>query len=284
MTKLSPMHRFLIACVMAIVFGTQSGFAQSAPVAARTIQTAVLLSDPRGDSALVITIPPGVVVELLGARSGEWYQARTIGPVARAGFIHRSAIELLPADAASALPAAVSPSRTEASPAMQGRGDIARSIESDFVPRRTELIVDGGMSGWNASDGTVEIVQVDSLVGFVVSPHLEVIGSASVFKASDVDAFGSFGGGLFVNFRDTGPIVPFVGGVVGRGFGASALFGGLVNDPAFVNVSAGFRVLTRGGGALIVRPFYERYFNSSDIVPTSQVNRFGVSLGAAILF
>jgi hypothetical protein len=67
--------------------------------------------------------------------------------------------------------------------------------------------------------------------------------------------------------------------------GASALFGGLVNDPTFVNVSAGFRVLTRGGGgALIVRPFYERYFNSSDIATTSQVNRFGVSLGAAILF
>jgi hypothetical protein len=280
------MHRFLIGCVIAILFGTQSGFAQSTPVPARTIETAVLLSDPRGDSALVITVPAGVVLELVGARSGEWYQARTIGPVARVGWIHRTVIELLPADAASALPAAVPPSPNAALQTPQGRReDLARPIESDFVPGRTEVIVDGGMSGWNASDGTVEIFQLDTLVGFVVSRHFEVIGSASVFNASDVDAFGSFGGGLLVNVRDTGPVVPFVGGVVGRGFGASALFGGLVNDPTFVNASAGLRVLTRGGGgALIVRPFYEHYFNSSDIVPTSQVNRFGVSLGAAILF
>ncbi len=188
-------------------------------------------------------------------------------------------IERLPADAASALAAAVPLNSNAASQPLPG------PIESDFVPGRTELIVDGGMSGWNASDGTVEIFQLDTLVGLVVSAHFEVIGSASVFKASDVDAFGSFGGGLLVNVRDTGPMVPFVGAVVGKGFGASALFGGLVDDPTLVNVSAGFRVLTRGGGgALIVRPFYERYFNSSDIAPTSQVNRFGVSLGAAILF
>jgi hypothetical protein len=279
------MHRFLIGCVIAILFGTQSGVAQTTAVPARTIQTAVLLSDPRGDSALVATVPPGVVVELVGARSSEWYQARTIGPVARVGWIHRTVIELLPADAASAL-SAVPPSPNAAPQTPRGGlEDIARPIESDFVSGRTELIVDGGMSGWNSSGGTIEMFQLDSLVGFVVSPHFEVVGSTSVFKASDVDAFGSFGGGLLVNVRDTGPIVPFVGGVVGRGFGASALFGGLVDDPTFMNVSAGFRVLTRGGGgALIVRPFYERYFNSSDVVPTSHVNRFGVSLGAAILF
>ncbi len=52
------MHRFLIGCVVAILFGTQNGFAQTAPAPARTIQTAVLLSEPRGDGALVITVPP----------------------------------------------------------------------------------------------------------------------------------------------------------------------------------------------------------------------------------
>jgi len=280
------MHRCLIACVITIVFWTQNGFAQSTAAPARTIQTAVLLSDPRGDSALIVTVPAGVVIELMGAQSGEWYQARTIGPVARAGWIHRTMIELLPAEAGSALPAAVAPSAGAAPETPRGgRDDIAPPIESDFVPGRAELIIDGGMSGWNASNGTVEIFQLDSLVGIVVSRHLEAIGSTSVFKASDVDAFGSFGGGLLVNLRDTGPVVPFVGGVAGRGFGASRLFGGLVNDPTFVNVSAGFRVLTGGGGgALIVRPFYERYFNSTDIMTTSPVNRFGISLGAAILF
>jgi hypothetical protein len=280
------MHRFLIGCIVAILLGAQSGFAQTTPVPARTIQTAVLLSDPRGDSALVLTVPPGVVVELIGERSGEWYQARTVGPVARVGWIHRTVIELLPADAALALPAAGPPSPNAVPPTSQGRREvIASPIESDFVPGRTELIVDGALSGWNTSDGTVEMFQLDGLVGVVVTPRFEIVGSTSVSKASGLDAFGSFGGGLLVNFRETGPVVPFVGGLVGKGFGASALFGGLVNDPTFVNVSAGFRVLTRGGGgALIVRPFYERYFNSSDILPTSSVNRFGVSLGAAILF
>src|SRR5678815_476324 len=104
------MHRCLIACVITIVFWTQNGFAQSTAAPARTIQTAVLLSDPRGDSALIVTVPAGVVIELMGAQSGEWYQARTIGPVARAGWIHRTMIELLPAEAGSALPAAVAPS------------------------------------------------------------------------------------------------------------------------------------------------------------------------------
>jgi len=280
------MHRFLIGCVIAILFGAQSGFAQTSAVPARTLQTAVLLSDPRGDSALVATVPPGVVIELVGGPSGEWYQARTIGPVVRVGWVHRTMIEMLPADAVIALPPATPATPNEAPQTVLGRReDIARPLETDFVPGRTELIVDGAMSGWNASGGTTEIFQIDSLVGVVVSRYFEVIGSASVFKASDIDAFGSFGGGLLVNFRDTGPVVPFAGGVVGRGFGASALFGGLVDDPTFVNASAGFRVLTRGGGgALIVRPFYERYFNSSDVVPTSPVNRFGVSLGAAILF
>jgi hypothetical protein len=80
-------------------------------------------------------------------------------------------------------------------------------------------------------------------------------------------------------------VVPFAGGVIGRGFGASPLFDGLVDDPTFLNASGGFRVMTRGGGgALIVRPFYERYFNSSDILPVPDVNRFGVSIGASILF
>jgi hypothetical protein len=29
---------------------------------------------------------------------------------------------------------------------------------------------------------------------------------------------------------------------------------------------------------------HERYFNSSDILPVPDVNRFGVSIGASILF
>jgi hypothetical protein len=274
--------RYSFCCVIAVLLGTQNGFAQTPPVAARTIETAVLLQEPRGDSNLVMTIPPGVVVQVF-TRTGDWYQARTIGPAARVGWIHRTVIELLPADAGEALlpSATAAPSQASQSPP----ATISSLPQPDFSAGHLELVVDGGMAGWKSAGETVGVFQIDSLVGLVASRHFEVVVSTSILKASGVDAFGTFGGGLLVNFRGSGPIVPFVGGVLGRGFGASSLFDGLVDDPTFVNASGGFRILTRGGGgALIVRPFYERYFNSSDILPVSDVNRFGISLGASILF
>ena len=274
------MGRYAFGCVLAVLLGTQSGFAQTPPVAARTIESSVLVQEPRGDSNVVMTVPPGVVVQLF-ARSGDWYQARTMGSVARTGWIHRAVVELLSADATVLLPngTAVAP-EPQTPPATS-----APLPEPDFSAGHVELVVEGGMAGWNSAGETVGVFQLDSLIGVVASQQFEIVLSTSILKASGVDAFGTFGGGLLANFRENGPIVPFVGGVIGRGFGASSLFAGLVDDPTFVNASAGFRILTRGGGgALIVRPFYERYFNSSDIVPVSDVNRFGISLGASILF
>jgi SH3 domain-containing protein len=277
------MRRNLFGCVLAVflLLGAHSGFAQTSPTAARTIQSSVLVQEPRADSNVVAAVPPGVVIQVF-ARSGDWYQARTMESVPRTGWIHRSVIELLSPEAGAAL----LPNGDAL--ASQGQHSSATSSplpEPDFSAGHAELVVEGGIAGWNATGETVGVFQLDSLVGFVASRHFEVVVSTSVLKASGVDAFGTFGGGLFVNFRDNGPIVPFAGGVIGKGFGASSLFKGLVDDPTFVNVSGGFRVLTRGGGgALIVRPFYERYFNSSDVLPVSDVNRFGISLGASILF
>jgi Bacterial SH3 domain len=276
------MGRYWFGCVIAVLLGTHSSFAQTPPVAARTIQSAVMLQEPRGDSKLLMTVPPGVVVQVF-ARTGDWYQARTIGSVTRAGWIHRTVIELLPADAGVALLQSGDPVASQASQSPPATS--APLPEPDFSAGHLELVVEGGMAGWNAAGETVGVFQIDSLVGLVASQHFEIVVSTSILKASAVEAFGTFGGGLLVNFRDNGPIVPFVGGVIGRGFGASSLFDGLVDDPTFVNASGGFRILTRGGGgALIVRPFYERYFNSSDVLPVSDVNRFGISLGASILF
>jgi SH3 domain-containing protein len=276
------MGRYAFGCVIAVLLGTHSGFAQTSLVAARTIQSSVLVQEPRGDSNVVMTVPPGVVVQLF-AQTGDWYQARTIGSVARTGWIHRTVIELLPADAGAAL----LPNGTAvASQPSQSPPETSSPLpEPDFSAGHRELVVEGGMAGWNSAGETIGVFQLDGLVGFVASQHFEIVVSTSILKASGVDAFGTFGGGLLANFRENGPIVPFVGGVIGRGFGASSLFAGLVDDPTFVNASGGFRILTRGGGgALIVRPFYERYFNSSDIVPVADVNRFGISLGASILF
>jgi hypothetical protein len=273
--------RVLIGCVIAVVFWTHNGFAQTRAATARTVESAALLSDPRGDSALVAAVPPGLVIEVF-SRSGDWYQARTMGSVVRVGWIHRALIELLPADAGAALQSTGS---AVPSPSQQGSEDVPPPPESDFSSGHIELLIDGGMAGWNEAGETVGVFQIDSVVGFVASQHLEFVVSTSMLKAAGVDAFGTFGGGVLVNFRGDGPVVPFLGGVIGRGFGASSLFRGLVDDPTFVNASGGVRVLTRGGGgALIVRPFYERYFNSSGIFPVSDVNRFGISLGASILF
>lgn len=278
------MRCFLIGCCVALLFGADNAFAQTAATA-RTIQSSVLLSDPRGDSALIAPVPPGVVVEVF-ARSGDWYRARTMGSPVRVGWIHRTVIEFLSPDAAAALPVEASVRANGPRPAPQNPREATLPLtESEFAPGRTELIVDGGLSGWNAAGETVGVFQLDGLVGVSVSSHLEVVVSTSVLKASGVNAFGSIGGGLVVNFVERRSIIPFVGGVVGRGFRASSLFSGLVDDPTFVSASGGFRVLTRGGGgALIVRPFYERYFNSSDVVRVEDVNRFGISLGASILF
>jgi hypothetical protein len=271
-----------VIAVLLLLLGTHEGFAQTPPTAARTIQSSVILQEPRGDSNVVMTVPPGVVIQLF-ARSGDWYQARTLGAVPRTGWIHSTVVELLPAEAGVAL---VPNSTAVASPASQSPSTTTSPLpDPDFSAGHVELVVEGGMAGWNAGGETLGVFQLDSLVGLTASRHFEIVVSTSILKASDVEAFGTFGGGLLVNFRENGPIVPFVGGVIGRGFGASSLFAGLVDDPTFVNASAGFRVLTRGGGgALIVRPFYERYFNSSDVLPVSDVNRFGISLGASILF
>jgi len=278
------MGRYSFGCVIAVFFllGPQCAFAQTPPTAARTIQSSVLLQEPRGDSNVVMPIPPGVVVQVF-ARTGDWYQARTLGATPRAGWIHRTVIELLSADTGVALLSNGDAAASQASPSAVATS--APLPESDFSAGHLELVVAGGMAGWNAAGDTVGVFQFDSLAGVMAKRHFEIVVSTSILKASGVDAFGTFGGGLLLNFRDNGPIVPFVGGVIGRGFGASALFEGLVDNPTFVNASAGFRVLTRGGGgALIVRPFYERYFNSSDVVPVSDVTRFGISLGASILF
>src|SRR5262249_2386367 len=242
----------------------------------------VMVQEPRGDSNVVMTVPPGIVVQLFAQR-GDWYQARTIGSVVRTGWFHRAVIEVLPTDAGVAV---VQNDTAAASQVSQSIPAGSSALpEADFSAGHRELVVEGGMAGWNAAGETVGVFQLDGLVGFVASHDFEIVVSTSILKSSGIDAFGTFGGGLLVNFRENGPIVPFVGAVIGRGFGASALFEGLVDDPTFVNASAGFRLLTRGGGgALIVRPFYEHYFNSSDVLPVSDVNRFGVSLGASILF
>jgi hypothetical protein len=91
---------------------------------------------------------------------------------------------------------------------------------------------------------------------------------------------GSAGGLVLVNFPNNGAFLPFVGGGVGKGFGYSSLVG----NPWYIEVEGGFRILTpRRGGALIIRPFYQRQFYSG-VFGDSDLDLFGLALGASILF
>src|SRR5215510_1165550 len=156
------MGRHAFGCVIAVLLGTQSGFAQTAPVAARTIQSSVLLQEPRGDSNVVMPIPPGVVVQLF-ARTGDWYQARTLGSTPRTGWIHSTVIELLSAEAGVAL---LPNGDALASQASQSPPPTSAPLpDSDFSAGHVELVVEGGMAGWKAAGETVGVFQFDSLAG-----------------------------------------------------------------------------------------------------------------------
>jgi hypothetical protein len=57
-----------------------------------------------------------------------------------------------------------------------------------------------------------------------------------------------------------------------------------MGNPWYVDVQGGFRVLTpRGGGALVVRPFYQRQFYPETLAG-GDMNLFGVAIGASVIF
>jgi hypothetical protein len=89
-------------------------------------------------------------------------------------------------------------------------------------------------------------------------------------------------GHVFFNFPNQSAIVPFIGIGLGTTFGNADTIG----HPATLDVSGGFRVMMPGGGgALVIRPFYERSTLSSSIaLGDVNVNAFGVAVGASLLF
>jgi hypothetical protein len=226
------------------------------------------------------------VIELLGQR-GEWYQVGLLAGTDRSrptGWIHRDLVELMPTQGTGGAPSV--PRIPERQPSLDPVAQ-PQQIRTDTVFHlgATELMVSGGVIGVSADGDTTAVGTFDGLVGFVASPALEIVLRAEILKALGVDAIGSFGGGLLVNVADGGRVIPFVGGLVGRTFGASDLLGGLIDDATWVTVLGGFRVMTPGGGgALIVTPFYERSFNSSDFLFNPDVNLFGVRLGVSVIF
>jgi hypothetical protein len=258
-------------------------------ITARVIRAAVVLSQPRGDSGVITTISPGFIVEV-GARAGDWYQV-VVNPEDRArrvtGWLPRAAVELLSGSndpTPQSQPISV-PAQTAAEPS-RSSGAAAATSEEPVLHRGTiEMIVDGNISAVTSAGETVALVEANALVGFVVVPAFEVVVTGSIAKIEGNEAIGAFGAGLIANFKDDGRVIPFVGATFGRSAGVSGLLGGFVNDVNVVNLFGGFRVMTRGGGgALVVRPFYDHYFISSDFLETADVHQFGVALGISVLF
>jgi hypothetical protein len=145
----------------------------------------------------------------------------------------------------------------------------------------TELNLNGSFAGTNAGGDTMSTFLLDAVVGYFATPSLEVGVSTSVIKGSNSDAAGSVGGLFAYNVASDSPANGFLGAGAGSGFGHSALTG----NPYFIEVFAGVRAMVPGGGgALVVRPFYQRQFFHGGSVPVSDVNVFGVSVGVSIFF
>src|SRR3954464_14099858 len=84
----SCMRRLLVCCAV-LASLTSMAYAQGAATV-RVLQTSVILDGPRGDSAVVISVPPGIVLDVL-AHSGEWLEVNlenTPGAKRPYGWIH----------------------------------------------------------------------------------------------------------------------------------------------------------------------------------------------------
>jgi hypothetical protein len=109
---------------------------------------------------------------------------------------------------------------------------------------------------------------------------LEVGATANVLKSEGLDTAGGLMGNVFFNFQNSSSLVPFVGAGVGTTFG----YADAIGHPFVLDLSGGVRFLTKGGGgALVIRPSYQRTNFSGDFGGVG-VNRYGVAVGASLLF
>ena len=222
------MVRLAALGVALLVFPAMS-FAQTST--GRVLQDAVILDQPRGDSRVLATVPPGVVLELL-ALQGDWYSVpvpgATRGRGGATGWINRLVVEPLP----GRVPAQPAGAPTAASTDLQPpRGPVFYSRQG-IRPHSTEVSVQGGFSTTNYGGGvTTSTFAVDGLGAYFITQAVEVGVLASLFKATDRDPIGQIGGAAAYNIAPDKPFNAFVGGAFGRQwFGLSGL------NPNFVEV------------------------------------------------
>jgi hypothetical protein len=233
----------------------------------------------------------GTVLKVIG-REGNWYNVEFQDPQigARVGYIQAKFVreapdprlEPLDLSVPAAQPAETTTQRQQSD---QTRADqmqaTARGFQRGLKQGTTELQLASSFTGTNAGGDTVTAFQLDAIVEYFATPSLEFGVSASAIKVSSLDTTGSIGGLFAYNVPSDSPANGFFGAAAGTGFGYPALTG----NPFFVEVFGGVRAMVPGGGgALMIRPFYQRNFFHGGSVPVSDVNVFGVSVGVSIFF
>jgi hypothetical protein len=251
----------------ALLFLPAMGLAQTST--GRVIRDAVIVEQPRGDSRVLANAPPGIVLELLSVQ-GEWYSVPVPGQRGSTGWINRAVVEPLPGRVPPS--AAPAPAAGEASPVPEARFFSRQGIK----PHATELSVQGSLSSTSFGGGvSATTFQVDGFGGYFVTREIEVGAVASVLKVTGGDAIGQVGGAAAFNIAPDRPFNGFAGAALGRGFGLSPL------NPTFLEVFGGVRVMVPGGGgAFVVRPFWQHDFFSGG----GSLNHYGVAFGVSIFF
>jgi hypothetical protein len=177
------MIRSVLSSLLAGLLFAAPGLAQEVATA-RLIRTSVILDQPRGDGFVVITVPPGVVVEVLG-QQGQWYQVRLLAEfnaTRPSGWVHRDVIELLP-----------SPGST--TPAVPLTSPDATPPQSPEPRSKTPVVREGvwfniglgyGSLGCENCDGRIGGVSGGLAVGGTVSDKvLLAVGTTGWYKSED---------------------------------------------------------------------------------------------------
>jgi hypothetical protein len=147
-------------------------------------------------------------------------------------------------------------------------------------PGLFELMIDASFIGATSGGETEATLRTEAMLGYFVTPVLEVGGVTTITKLPGLKAVATAGGLFAFNIPGDSVVVPFVGTAAGAGIGFPATTG----NPFWINFFGGFKLLMPGGGgALVVRPFFERQFYSDSLL-VDDINIFGVAVGASLLF
>jgi hypothetical protein len=258
--------------------------AQSSRETGTVLESAPIYLAPDSTRTPLRTAATGTVLEVISSE-GPWLQVKfqdpQFGP--RIGYVEERLVRRPPAASLRPVDLSVQPSDASASsdsaPAA-AQNALGGSESRTPAAGSTEIVALGSLSGVSANGNTTTELLMQVFGGVFANRHLEVGGTLTGYKLADFDMLGSVGGVGLLNFPNNSLVLPFIGGGVGKGFGYSALMG----NPWYVDVQGGFRVLTpRGGGALVVRPFYQRQFYPETLAG-GDMNLFGVAIGASVIF